>query len=197
MGVLGHPAKYTCCIAENEAESPWPSQAVELGFGSTQDTVTVLPALFMRYFSTVGGRDAGDVLQPLCETLGSAHTASSVTRETETFVVLNPAQARMLNDLGMGKGEVARYIHRNTRIPSRTCHRMARVALWDYPTDHKNTFSSWPDATIAMHNPAENIRVAVGGAEGAQSVFFRLFLGGMVTGEIVSKKAPRHHGGRV
>ncbi len=125
-------------------------------------------------------------MQPLCGTLGSAHTTSSVTRETETFVVLNPVQARMLNDLGMGKGEVARYIHQNTRIPSRTYHRMARVTLWDYASGHKNTFSSWPGATIAMHNSAEEIRVVVGGAEGTQGVFFRVFLGGMVTGEVVS-----------
>ena len=30
----GHPGKYSYCVAENEAESPWPSLAVERGFAA-------------------------------------------------------------------------------------------------------------------------------------------------------------------
>src|ERR671937_1238298 len=35
----GTPAKYTCCIAENEEESPWEPLHVERGFASEASTV--------------------------------------------------------------------------------------------------------------------------------------------------------------
>src|SRR5262249_26554270 len=37
---LGNPAKYTCCFAENEAESPWAPLHVERGFAAETSTVT-------------------------------------------------------------------------------------------------------------------------------------------------------------
>ena len=42
---MGHPGKYTYCIAENEADSPWEPYHVEKGFAADTSTVTVLPAL--------------------------------------------------------------------------------------------------------------------------------------------------------
>ena len=39
--MLGNPAKYTCCFAENEAQSPWPPLHVERGFAPGTSTVTV------------------------------------------------------------------------------------------------------------------------------------------------------------
>lgn len=45
MSAMGHPGKYTYCIAENEVESPWEPYHVEKGFDGGTSTVTVLPAL--------------------------------------------------------------------------------------------------------------------------------------------------------
>ena len=42
---LGHPGKYTYCIAENESESPWSPVHVERGLRPEQDVVTVFAAL--------------------------------------------------------------------------------------------------------------------------------------------------------
>ncbi len=41
---LGHPGKYTYCVAENEAASPWAPYHVEKGFGPEDSTVFVLAA---------------------------------------------------------------------------------------------------------------------------------------------------------
>lgn len=41
---LGHPGKYTYCLAENEAASPWEPLSVERGFPPTASTVTVCAA---------------------------------------------------------------------------------------------------------------------------------------------------------
>src|SRR5215475_2878633 len=36
----GTPAKYSCCIAENEEDSPWPSLAADAGIGGDDSAVT-------------------------------------------------------------------------------------------------------------------------------------------------------------
>src|SRR5262249_44499773 len=41
---LGHPGKFSYCLAENEAESPWEPLSVERGFGGGESTVTVCGA---------------------------------------------------------------------------------------------------------------------------------------------------------
>ena len=42
--VIGHPGKYTYCIAENETETHWQPLHVERGFSRDQSTVTVFAA---------------------------------------------------------------------------------------------------------------------------------------------------------
>ena len=41
---LGHPGKYTFCVAEDEEESPWQSLAAERGVAAGQSAVTVMAA---------------------------------------------------------------------------------------------------------------------------------------------------------
>ena len=41
---LGHPGKYTYCVAENEAASPWAPYHVEKGFAAEDSTVFVIAA---------------------------------------------------------------------------------------------------------------------------------------------------------
>lgn len=41
---LGQPGRYTLCVAENEAQSPWPPLHVDLGHPADTNTVTVLRA---------------------------------------------------------------------------------------------------------------------------------------------------------
>ena len=39
---VGHPGKYTLCFAENPPAPPWPSLAVEKGYGPDDTTVTIM-----------------------------------------------------------------------------------------------------------------------------------------------------------
>ena len=42
MATLGQSAKYTCCFAENEAQSPWAPLSVERGYAAGDSVVTVV-----------------------------------------------------------------------------------------------------------------------------------------------------------
>lgn len=186
MGVMGHPGKYGCCIAENEAASPWPSLAQELGFPQGASTVTMLPGLFLGYFGTTGGPNVEDVLQPMCEQLCSACSTSAFASWTQTLVVLNPVHARMLKNLGMTKDDVKRYVYENTRFPTETYHRMIKLSVEERPDDRVSVASTWPGKSVSMHASPDKIRVIVAGAEGTQGVYIRMFLGLMATHEIVA-----------
>ena len=188
MGVMGHPGKYTCCIAENEVSSPWPSLSQELGYSKGTSTVSVMPGLFMGYVGSIGGPNPEDVLQPLCEQLCSTNTTSSITPEVETLVVLNPIHARMLHNMGLNKQDVKNYIHENTRFSCEKYFRMVKLAVEDVGRKSlckdagvRKSLCTWPGSTIPMHESADKIRVIVAGAEGTQGVFIRGFLGDMVT----------------
>ena len=58
---FGHPGKYTYCIAENEAASPWEPLHVERGFRA-DNTVTVYPAEAPHNINNHGSQNARDLL---------------------------------------------------------------------------------------------------------------------------------------
>lgn len=186
MSVMGHPGKYTCCIAENEESSPWPSLSEELGYPKGASTVTVMPGLFMGYSGTSGGSNPEDVLQPLCDQLCSTNSTSSIVPWAQTLAVLNPIHAKMLHKAGFSKQDVKQYIFENTRHSIEKYLRMVKVAVYspgELAKFHKN-FSTWPGSTVPMHGSPDRIRVIVAGAEGTQSVFIRGFHGDMVSCEV-------------
>jgi len=184
MGVMGHPGKYTCCVAENEKASPWPSLAEELGYANGKSTVTVFPGLFMGYMGSVGGPNAEDVLQPLCEQLCSTNTTCSITPSCQTFVFLNPVHAGMLHEMGLDKQDVKQYIYQNTQINSEKFLRMARLAV-EEDSKVRKIVSTWAGSTVPMHESPDKIVVVVAGAEGTQGVFIRGFFGHSATHGVI------------
>jgi hypothetical protein len=184
MSVLGHPGKYTCCIAENADASPWPSLAEEHGYPAGTSAVAAYPGLMMGYVTTTGGPHPEDVLQPLCEQLSSVSSTVSITPTVQTVVILNPYHARKLHDLGLSKEDVKRYIYENTRIPSDKFLKMTRLAAME--TTFRKDISTWPGSTVSFFDSPERIFVIVAGAEGVQSTFIRGFFGNMAIREILS-----------
>ena len=63
---LGHSGKYSFCIAENEAESPWPALHVERGFRPEQNAVTILAALAPQQFYNQLSNTAEGILTTAC-----------------------------------------------------------------------------------------------------------------------------------
>jgi hypothetical protein len=182
MSVLGHPGKYTCCIAENAESSPWPSLSEELGYPPMTSTVAVYPGLMMGYVTTTGGPNPEDILQPLCEQLSSVSSTVSITPTVQTLVILNPLHARKLHDMGLTKQDVKQYIYENTRFSSEKYLRMVKLAAME--TKVRKDFSSWPGSTVPLFNSPDRIYVIVAGGEGVQSTFIRGFFGNMAVCEI-------------
>ena len=70
---IGHPGKYTYCIAENELETHWDPLHVERGFEKDQNAVTVLAAWEPRQVRSAADKYAAlDSLIDVASTLGTS-----------------------------------------------------------------------------------------------------------------------------
>ena len=72
MDTIGTPMKFSCCVAENEAKTPWDPWRVQQGFALDDTTVTVNVPYGMTEFFDFKNSDP----ELLVETLGHADVAS-------------------------------------------------------------------------------------------------------------------------
>ena len=94
--VLGHPGKYTYCIAEAEADTHWTPLHVDRGFAADQSTVTVFACESPRQVRSIGRPDAilhavADVASSLgtnMSTSGSVGDTAAGVRQGEIVVTI-------------------------------------------------------------------------------------------------------------
>ena len=104
MALLGHPGKFTYCLAEAEEESPWEPLHVSLGYAAGQSAVTVVGAEAPHSVLCVG--DADDptsperLLRALAAAIASPAGNNANFSKGTVVVALNPDHARVLADAG-------------------------------------------------------------------------------------------------
>jgi hypothetical protein len=106
--VLGHPGKYTFCIAENEAESPWAPFHTDRGFAPEDDVVTV--------FACDGPQAILGGLFHISEHMKAPGT-NNLLFGGETLVVLGVPVARRVAGRGWSKDDVRQYLFERGRAP--------------------------------------------------------------------------------
>lgn len=108
MAGIGQPGRYTLCVAENEAASPWPPLGVERGFPPDASTVTVLRA---ESAINVTGE-----LEDVASVMASSASIFSVLHGGRIAVLLAPHLARKAAARGLDRRGVARWLHEHARI---------------------------------------------------------------------------------
>ncbi len=116
MATLGQPGKFTCCIGENEEESPWEPLHVERGFRREQSTVTVF-----------AGEAPRAILDQLSRSGRSLATSFGLCLDSvahpkfhgygEVLLVVAPEHARTFEADGWSKADIRRRIQEVTRKP--------------------------------------------------------------------------------
>jgi len=96
--ILGHPGKYSYCIAESEASTHWNPLHVDRGFKLEESTVTVFACEAPRQVRT-SGDDPGKILYTVADvisslgtsmcTIGSIGDASNIVRQGEVAIVIS------------------------------------------------------------------------------------------------------------
>jgi hypothetical protein len=135
----GTPAKYTCCIAENEEDSPWEPLHLERGFDPGTSTVA---AVMIRSTAHIDNRHAtrpAELLEDLVDTIG--RTGNLMHEASLCVVVLGPEHARFLARCGFTKAQVKEYLAEHATRSQAEFDRVGKGALdkhtrWRLPADH-------------------------------------------------------------
>lgn len=99
---FGSPAKYTCCFAENDADSPWESLAVERGFKAGASTVTLFGGEAPRVVVDQLSRDPESLASSLAACLRTVNHPK-LPMAFDVILVISPEHARVFREAEWSK----------------------------------------------------------------------------------------------
>jgi hypothetical protein len=171
QSTLGHPGKYTYCIAENEARSPWEPLHVERGFRPEDSTVTVLAAAAPYSISDFFNDTALGILRTFADSMANMGSAN-LYRGGELLVVVGPEHAHDIAKDGWTKQDIKYYLFEYARKPYAEARRggmyseEVRRQLWPRWLDYTRE-----DLQIPLVRSPDEIIVIVGGGAGRHSAW--------------------------
>jgi hypothetical protein len=163
---LGHAGKFSYCLAENEAASPWAPLHVERGFPATASTVTVIGAEAPHNVNDHGSTTADALLLALA---GTAATTGSnnIYLGGQPAVILGPEHAATIAGSGWSKAELKRrlWARARVRLDRFSAENLARFAV----IAPERFVGRPPDADVPWCVSAEDLVVIVAGGPGKHS----------------------------
>lgn len=123
---LGHPGKYTFCVAEAEEDSPWEPFSVSRGLAAGDDAVTMFAAEAPRSVSDHPSETGAGVLQTFAESIADkGHNNAYLMGQIALVVGLE--HARTLARDGWTRQDVQEYLFQQARLP---IGRLRHGGLW-------------------------------------------------------------------
>ncbi|MDE2688370.1 MAG: hypothetical protein OXI16_12860 [Chloroflexota bacterium] len=161
---LGHPGKYTWCIAEAEQVSPWEPLHEERGLAAGTSAITLFAGLSATQVPNHTGNTPETILVSFRDAMFAAGYGQG-----ELVVVLCPEHVGYLGVAGWSKADVKRFLHENAQ---RT------VAEWQ-SAGREMPDGLDADAVLATADSPDSITLLVaGGFAGAFSQVIPLWGGG-------------------
>ena len=170
----GTPAKYSCCIAENEEDSPWPSLAADAGIGPGDSAVTATVIRSVLHIearhTTIPEQLAAEFADSLCR------TGALVRPQASGYVVLNPEHARIFDSRGWSKADVKAAIAQQGWRSYRDLARTGKEAIaggtgWRLPANHpdaqRQETPDDPNTPVHLIGSPDAVHIVVAGAPNA------------------------------
>jgi hypothetical protein len=162
----GSPAKYTYCIAENEARNPWPPLHVERGFSPDTSAVTVWGGESPHNVNDHVSQRAANLLTTIADTAATMGMNCLYLNDTEMLIALGPEHAATIAADGWSKEDVQKFIFEQARVPLRRARLGGMWGMHDWPR--------WLDVhddatTIPVVRSWQDIVVIVTGGAGKHS----------------------------
>ena len=168
----GHPGKYSYCVAENEAASPWEPLSEERGFPPEVSTVTVCASEAPHNINDHGSATPEGILTTVA---GTAATVGSnnVYLGGEPLVMLGPEHAATVAAGGWSKADFKRALWERAQVP---LSRFDPSNLERFAVIHPAGFKDRPPETLApLARVWADIMVVVAGGAGKHSVLIPTF----------------------
>ncbi|HXJ77587.1 MAG TPA: hypothetical protein VMS64_02800 [Candidatus Methylomirabilis sp.] len=158
---LGHAGKYSFCIAENEADSPWPPFHVSRGFRAEQSVVTVFAALAPHQFSNGLSSTPEGVLDTAC-----AHMRISAGsgRRPQYALVFAGEHSAVMKTAGWSREDVQRYCFEHSQTSVTELKRANLMPGAVTPDDERKM-------STLVETPQDFLVLSAGGRAGVQSAF--------------------------
>ncbi len=161
---LGHPGKYTWCIAEGEEVSPWEPLHVERGMDTTSSAITLFAGLSATQVPNHKGNTPETILVSFRDAMFSAGYGQG-----EVVIVLCPEHVGYLGSAGWSKADVKRFLHESAQ---------RKVSEWQ-SAGRELPEGMDGDAMLATSESEDSITLLVaGGFAGAFSQVIPLWGGG-------------------
>jgi hypothetical protein len=161
MSVMGSPAKFTFCAAENEEESPWEPLHVSRGFKAEQSAVTLLAVegphsvLCAPMPDDCTQMSVSAVLDVVGSALGGLGANSTYLGKGDVAVIVNPQTAELLASGGLTRSTL------QIELTARSQHPRAVLRA-------RNPFlipTGPPEERLPLRDP-QTIVIAVAGGRG-------------------------------
>ena len=154
MALLGHPGKFTYCLAEDEENSPLPPMHQDLGFDPNDSVVTVIGAEAPHSVIYSGDADDPDDAQKLLDVLaiGVANmgTNNAVLTGGGAVVILNPEHAQILARSKLSRAEIQQRLWRATHYPKEQLVYFAKGFAERIKGDEYRCFEKPEDILVLM-----------------------------------------------
>ena len=166
---LGHPGKYTFCIAEDEEDSPWTPLAQERGVPAGMSGITVMAGESPRQLLNEWTHDPEEILETFAAEM--RHNMLTYSVWSGNYALIIPKQLReLIVAAGWQKHDIREYIYR-----------AARVLRGDWATVGKANIvhrRGGPNQEFtALSSPDDLLVVAAGGPAGGFGVVIPPWLG--------------------
>lgn len=171
----GTPLKYTACIAENEAQSPWAPLHTEYGFDPADSAVT---AFVVRSAMHIEARHTQVPEQLALDFTDSIVRSGALIHEyTNSLLVLSPEHADLFASSGWSKDDVRNHIFEHAVRPRSELAAIGKDAVshhtrWRMSSDHPDAMpdtaaaGAVPDRVPVLASP-ESVQIVVAGANNA------------------------------
>jgi len=182
---LGWPGKYnSCCIGENEEESPWESFAVERGFAPGEDAVSIIPVNGIWPITDLSP-DSEAVLHHVTHGMALSGPCGGQRAPDgfEAVLVMSPVIAQMVARHMPSKRAFKQHLFEHARVPLDFYPPYRREAT--LRTLAANGVRIQGDRIPVCDSPDDFVVLVAGGMGGLQSVGLSCMLGRTTTRRVV------------
>jgi hypothetical protein len=188
MDTIGTPGKFSCCVAENEAATPWAPWRVQQGFEAGQSTVTVNVPYGMTEFFDFKNSDPELMIETWAtltsQACGTPAAGAWLIKKNapleegypfhgtfSNLLLMAPDHAAVFAKAGWGPKDIREAIHRRTRLKFREIMLNQEYDAFRQAHPELSWLEDAPDTMVSVNPSADCFEFFVVGAKAGRSQF--------------------------